>query len=484
METPAMTIQETAEKLASGALTAQELTKSYLERIKKHNDDIRAFVSVSDTALEEANAMDQRRAAGESLGLLAGIPIAVKDNLLVQGWEVTASSQVLEGHISSYDATVVERLKKAGAILIGRTNMDEAAMGSSTETSHHGPTKNPWNKTKIPGGSSGGSAAAVAAGFVPAALGSDTGGSIRQPASLCGIVGFKPTYGRVSRYGLIALASSLDQIGPLTRTVEDAALVLEAIEGHDPKDGTSTELSNTTVPALIEKSVEGKTLGVPKEFFGSGIDPRVAQVVQEAIAELERAGAKIQDVSLPHAEYALPTYYIIQPAEASSNLGRYDGLRYGYHSGGENLQQTYERTRGEGFGKEVKRRIMLGSYTLSAGYYDAYYRKALKVRTLIKRDFDEAFRSVDAIVGPTSPFIAWNIGEKMDDPLAMYLADIYTVTANLATIPGMSVPCGFVDGLPVGLQILGKAFNEYTLFCIGATYQDRTDWHTQTPLNV
>jgi aspartyl-tRNA(Asn)/glutamyl-tRNA(Gln) amidotransferase subunit A len=279
----------------------------------------------------------------------------------------------------------------------------------------------------------------------------------------------------------MAMASSLDQIGSFTHTVEDAALMLEAIEGRDPKDGTSAELSNTTIPALIEKSVDGMTLGVPKEYFASGMDSRVAMVVQEAIAELERAGAKIQEISMPHSEYALAAYYIIQPAEASSNLGRFDGLRYGYHSGGENLQETYERTRGEGFGTEVKRRIMLGSYTLSAGYYDAYYRKALKVRTLIKRDFDEAFKNVDAIVCPTSPTVAWNIGEKFNDPLAMYLADIYTVTANLATVPGMSVPCGFVDGLPVGLQILGKPFDEYSLFRIGATYQDRTSWHTQSP---
>ncbi|MCR4313894.1 MAG: Asp-tRNA(Asn)/Glu-tRNA(Gln) amidotransferase subunit GatA [Candidatus Uhrbacteria bacterium] len=481
MDVSRLTIKEASEKLASGTLSAEALTKSYLDRIKEQDGDIHAFVSLSASALEDAKAVDARRAVGASLGPLAGIPIGIKDNMLVQGWEVTAAAQILEGHMGAYDATVISRLKNAGAVLIGTTNMDDAAMGSSTETSHHGPTKNPWDKTKVPGGSSGGSAAAVAAGFVPAALGSDTGGSVRQPASLCGVVGLKPTYGRVSRYGLIALASSLDQIGPLTRTVEDAALILEAIEGRDPKDGTSTELSNTTIPSLIEKSVEGMTLGVPKEYFTSGMDSRVAVVVQEAIAELERAGAKIQEISLPHSEYALAAYYIIQPAEASSNLGRYDGLRYGYHSGGENLQETYERTRGEGFGKEVKRRIMLGSYTLSAGYYDAYYRKALKVRTLIMRDFDEAFKNVDAIVCPTSPSVAWNIGEKFDDPLAMYLADIYTVTANLATIPGMSVPCGFVDGLPVGLQILGKAFDEYTLFRVGATYQDRTDWHKQTP---
>ncbi|NQV90021.1 Asp-tRNA(Asn)/Glu-tRNA(Gln) amidotransferase subunit GatA [Candidatus Uhrbacteria bacterium] len=481
MDVSTLTIKEAGEKLASGEMTAEALTQNYLDRISEQDESIHAFISVSESALDEARAIDARRALGESLGPLAGIPIGIKDNMLVQGWEVTSAAQILEGHIGIYNATVIDRLKQAGAVLIGGTNMDDAAMGSSTETSHHGPTMNPWDKTKVPGGSSGGSAAAVAAGFVPGALGSDTGGSIRQPAALCGIVGLKPTYGRVSRYGLIALASSLDQIGPITHTVEDSAIMLQAIEGYDPKDSTSATLTNTTVPSLIEKDVTGMTLGIPKEYFGSGMDPRVRDVVMEAVQELERAGAKIKEISLPHAEYALATYYIIQPAEASSNLGRLDGLRYGYHSGGENLQETYERTRGEGFGTEVKRRIMLGSYTLSAGYYDAYYRKALKVRTLIKQDFDEAFKDVDAILSPTSPTVAWNIGEKFNDPLAMYLADIYTVTANLATIPGMSVPCGFVDGLPVGLQILAKPFDEYSLFKVGATFQDRTAWHTQTP---
>ncbi|MBI4437744.1 Asp-tRNA(Asn)/Glu-tRNA(Gln) amidotransferase subunit GatA [Candidatus Uhrbacteria bacterium] len=481
MDVSTLTIKEAGEKLASGELTAVDYAQGCLDAIANGNENLNAFLEVSQTALDEAASIDARRAAGESLGSLAGIPIGLKDNMLVRGWGSTSGSQILEGYRGAYDSTITQRLQAAGAILIGRTNMDEFAMGSSTETSHHGASCNPWDAQKVPGGSSGGSAVAVAAGFIPAALGSDTGGSIRQPASLCGVVGLKPTYGRVSRYGLMALASSFDQIGPITRTVEDAALILEAIEGRDPKDGTSVELTNTTVPALIEKSVDGMTLGVPKEYFASGMDAHVASVVHEAIAELERAGAKIQEISMPHSEYALAAYYIIQPAEASSNLGRFDGLRYGYHSSGENLPETYKRTRGEGFGKEVKRRIMLGSYTLSAGYYDAYYRKALKVRTLIKRDFDEAFKRVDAIVCPTSPSVAWNLGEKFDDPLAMYLADIYTVTANLATVPGLSVPCGFVDGLPVGLQILAKPFDEYTLFRVGATYQDRTNWHKQSP---
>jgi len=481
MDVLILTMKEASEKLASGELTAEALTQSCLEAIESGNERLNAFLEVSQTALDEAREIDVRRAKGEDVGPLAGIPVGLKDNMLVQGWGSTSGSQILEGHKGIYDGAIAQRLKKAGAILIGRTNMDEFAMGSSTENSHYGPTMNPWDITKVPGGSSGGSAVAVSAGFVPVALGSDTGGSIRQPASLSGVVGLKPTYGRVSRYGLMALASSLDQIGPFTRTVEDAAIMLQAIEGYDPKDSTSAQLSNTTIPSLIEKSVEGMTLGIPKEYFGSGMDPKVREVVMEAVQELERAGAVIKEISLPHAEYALAAYYIIQPAEASSNLGRFDGLRYGYHSGGENLQETYERTRGEGFGTEVKRRIMLGSYTLSAGYYDAYYRKALKVRTLIKQDFDEAFKDVDAILSPTSPTVAWNIGEKFNDPLSMYLADIYTVTANLATIPGMSVPCGFVDGLPVGLQILAKPFDEYTLFKVGATYQDRTSWHTQTP---
>lgn len=477
-----VTLKETIQKMNVGELTSEALVSDSLNRIKQENEDLNAMLWVSESVLDEAREIDKRRAQGEELGTLAGIPFGIKDNILVQGWKSTAGSQILEGHTGSYNATVIERLKAAGALLLGRTNMDEFAMGSSTESSHYGPTKNPWDKEKIPGGSSGGSAAAVASGFVPVALGSDTGGSIRQPAALCGVVGLKPTYGRVSRYGLMALASSLDQIGPFTRTVEDAALVLEAIEGLDPKDSTSFDLTNTVVPSLIEKDVTGMKLGLPKEYFNGMMDPLIEKTIMAAVEELERAGAKIQEISLPHCEYALATYYIIQPAEASSNLGRFDGLRYGYHSTGKNLQDTYERTRGEGFGSEVKRRIMLGSYTLSAGYYDAYYRRALKVRSLIKRDFDEAFKQVDAIVSPTSPSLAWNLGEKFNDPIAMYLSDIYSVSGNLATIPAMSIPCGFVNGLPVGLQLMAKPFDEYSLFRIGATYQDRTSWHTQTPL--
>ncbi len=476
-----MSLKEAGEKLSAGETTAKALTQTYLDRIKDGNEKLNVFLSVAGDALEQAQVIDDRRAAGEQLGPLAGIPVAIKDNLLVKDWEVTAGSQMLEGHKASYDATVIDRLKKAGAVLIGRANMDEFAMGSSTESSHYGPTANPWDKTKVPGGSSGGSAAAVAAGFAPVALGSDTGGSIRQPASLCGVVGLKPTYGRVSRYGLMAMASSLDQIGPFTRTVEDAATVLEAIEGKDERDATSVELSNTTISALLDTDLTGMTVGLPKEYFVDGMDEKVRTSVMEAVAELECAGAKVVDVSLPHAQYALAAYYIIMPAEASSNLGRFDGLRYGYHSMGKDLQESYARTRGEGFGPEVKRRIMLGSYTLSAGYYDAYYRRALKTRSLIKKDFDEVLKRVDVIVTPTSPSVAWGLGEKFNDPLTMYLSDIYTISANLATVPAMSVPCGFAHDLPVGLQFMAKPFDEHSLLRAGHAYQSRTDWHTKTP---
>ena len=462
-------------------ISSEELVSSYVSAIESSNDSMNAMLDVSKTVIKEAKEIDKKRAAGESLGLLAGVPIAIKDNILVQDWGSTAGSQILEGHKGAYNATVIERLKIAGAILLGRANMDEFAMGSSNETSHYGPTKNPWDQTKIPGGSSGGPAAAVAAGYVPCALGSDTGGSVRQPASLCGVVGLKPTYGRVSRYGLMAMASSFDQIGPLTRTVEDAALVMETIEGIDPKDGTSFDLSSTTIPELLEKDVQGLKIGLPKEYFVEQMDPAIKKSVMDAVKVFESAGAAVQEVSLPHAEYALAAYYIIMPSEASSNLGRYDGLRYGYHSSGSNLIDTYARTRGEGFGREVQRRIMLGSYTLSAGYYDAYYRKALQIRSLIKQDFDKALKEVDVILTATSPSVAWGLGEKFDDPITMYLSDIYTVTANLATIPAMSVPCGFVENLPVGLQLMGRPFDEHTLYRMGAYYQSVTDWHNKTP---
>jgi len=475
------TIRELAKELEQGTLTSEQLVRQYFETIENNNERLNAVISTSDSAIEEAKEIDKRRAAGESLGVLAGIPIIVKDNILVQDWEITAASQILEGYKASYNATVIERLKAAGAILIARANMDEFAMGSSTESSHYGPTKNPWDLSKVPGGSSGGSAAAVAAGFAPCALGSDTGGSVRQPASLCGIVGLKPTYGRVSRYGLIPMASSLDQIGPMTHTVEDAALIMQVMEGKDAHDATSIDLSSTTVPELIEPDVKGLRIGLPKEYFVKGMDEEIRSRVMEAVKVLEDAGAIITEISLPHAEHALAAYYILVPSEITSNLGRFDGLRYGYHSTGTSLTDTYERTRGESFGAEVKRRIMLGSYTLSAGYYDAYYRKALQLRTLIKQDFDEALKEVDVILTPTSPFVAWNLGEKFNDPMTMYLADIYTITANLTALPAMSIPCGFSNGLPVGLQLMGRAFDEHTLYRVGMFYQSVTTFHKESP---
>ncbi|OGL71429.1 aspartyl/glutamyl-tRNA amidotransferase subunit A [Candidatus Uhrbacteria bacterium RIFCSPHIGHO2_02_FULL_47_44] len=468
------TIRELSKALQERTLTSEELVRSCLKKIEEENEALNAFIWVSGTAIDEAKEIDLRREAGEELSVLAGIPIAVKDNILVQGWEITAGSQILENHKGAYDATVIERLKNAGAILIGRTNMDEFAMGSSTETSHYGSTKNPHDRTKVPGGSSGGSAVAVAAGFVPCALGSDTGGSVRQPASLCGVVGLKPTYGRVSRYGLIPMASSLDQIGPFTNTIEDAALVMEVIEGKDENDATSIELASTTAPELIEPDVKGLRIGLPKEYFVEGMDEEIRMRIDEAVKKFEAAGAIIKEVSLPHAKYALAAYYIVAPSEITSNLGRFDGLRYGYHSQGSNLLDTYERTRGEGFGPEVKRRIMLGSYTLSAGYYDAYYKKALQVRSLIKQDFDEALKEVDVILTPTSPSVAWDLGAKFDDPITMYLSDIYTITANLAAIPAISIPCGTAHGLPVGLQLMGKAFDEHMLYRAGMWFEKNT----------
>jgi aspartyl-tRNA(Asn)/glutamyl-tRNA(Gln) amidotransferase subunit A len=480
MDVSTMTIKQIKDAIASKESTVEEITQAYLDRIESYKE-LNAFIEVAEDALDQAKEIDKRIANGEDVGVLGGVPIALKDNMLVKGWETTAGSMILEGHKSAYDSTVTKRLRAAGAVLIGRTNMDEFAMGSSTESSHYGATKNPWDLEKVPGGSSGGSAAAVAAGLVPVALGSDTGGSIRQPASLCGITGMKPTYGRVSRYGLMALASSLDQIGPFTHTVEDAALVMEVIEGKDEHDATSADLKDTTVPELLGTDVKGLKIGIPKEYFVEGMDPEIKKLVMDAVGEFEKAGAEVKEISLPHAKYALAAYYIIMPAEASSNLGRFDGLRFGYRSSGENLIDTYSRTRGEGFGKEAKRRIMLGAYTLSAGYYDAYYRKALQVRTLLKQDFDEALKQVDVIITPTSPSVAWGLGEKFNDPITMYLSDIYTITANLVSVPAMSIPCGFVDGLPAGLHLTAKHFDEYQLYRAGTFYQSVTDWHKQSP---
>lgn len=468
------TIREMRQAMDASELSARELTEAVLKDIAKRDGDIHAFLSVSETAAAEADEVDRRRKNGENLPALAGIPIAIKNNILVQGWKTTAGSQILGNYVAPYDATVIFRLRQAGAILIGATNLDEFAMGSSTENSAFGPTKNPCDPERIPGGSSGGSAAAVAAGFVPAALGTDTGGSIRQPAAMCGVVGLKPTYGRVSRYGSIAMASSLDQIGPIARTVEDAATLLLAIEGKDPKDATSAELPDTTIPELLSRDVKGLRLGVPKEYFVEGMDSEVERLVREAIKAHEAAGAEIEEISLPHAPHALAAYYVVMPCEVSSNMARYDGMRYGFSASGESLEETYRLSRGDGFGAEVKRRIMLGSFALSKGYADALYKKALKVRTLIKRDFDEAFTHVDAIIAPTSPSVAWKLGEKVEDPLTMYLSDIYTISANLATIPAMSIPCGLAHGLPVGLQLMAKPFAEATLFRLGAWFEAQT----------
>ncbi|NBS41200.1 Asp-tRNA(Asn)/Glu-tRNA(Gln) amidotransferase subunit GatA [bacterium] len=476
------TARNIARDVREGKRTAEQVVRESLDAIESQNGTLNALLGVFSSALDDARAIDARIAAGEDVGPLAGVPVVMKDNMMVAGERCSAGSRILENHDAAYDSTVTKKLRAAGAVIVGRANMDEFAMGSSTENSHYGVSRNPWDASRVPGGSSGGSAVAVAAGFAPLAFGSDTGGSIRQPASLCGVVGLKPTYGRVSRHGLMALASSLDQIGPFARTVEDAALALQVIQGEDPLDASTVPGESVSIPELLPQDVKGLRIGVPKEYFIDGMDADVKKSVMDALATLESNGAELVEISLPHTEYAMAAYYIIQPSEASSNLARFDGIRYGYSSEGASLLETYERSRGEGFGAEVQRRIMLGTYALSAGYSDAFYKKALKVRTLIKRDFDEAFKGVDVIAGPTSPTLAWPIGEKFNDPLAMYLSDVYTVSANLATIPGMSVPCGFVNGLPVGLQLLGRPFGEDVVFRVGAFYQNVTDWHLRMPI--
>jgi len=476
-----MTIFDLREAMESGETTSLEIVKGYLARCDELNGALNVFVEIFEKeAISDAKKWDKARANNEELPPLAGIPIAIKDNILISGKKATAGSKILSEYTAVYDSTAVQKLRDAGAIIFGRTNMDEFAMGSSTETSSFGATKNPWNTNKVPGGSSGGSAAAVAAGLVPAALGTDTGGSVRQPASLTGVVGLKPTYGRVSRYGLIALASSLDQIGVFAHTAKDAALVLEIIEGEDEHDATSVN-EELTIPELLDVDVKGMTIGVPDEYFVDEMDSEIRSRVEDAIEVFKKGGAKIKKISLPHTEYSLATYYVILPCEASSNLARFDGIRYGAPAESETLLERYIRTRSEGFGREVKRRIMIGTYALSSGYYDAYYKKALQVRAKIREDFDSAFRKVDLILAPTSPCVAWDIGEKFDDPLTMYMADIFTTSANLAGIPGISLPCGLVENLPVGLQLLAKPFDEYSLFKAGAFYQDKTDWHTKSP---
>jgi aspartyl-tRNA(Asn)/glutamyl-tRNA(Gln) amidotransferase subunit A len=465
-----LTVESTLTAIAEKQFTASAMVDAFYGKIRKEDSDIGAYLTLSEErAYAQAARIDELAGRGDALPPLAGVPIAVKDVISTKGVRTTAGSQILDNYNAPYNATVVDRLEGAGAIILGKTNCDEFAMGSSNENSGFHPVRNPRDRTRVPGGSSGGSAAVIAAGTAVASLGTDTGGSIRQPASFCGVVGLMPTYGRVSRYGLIAFASSLDKIGPFGKTVKDAALLLEVMAGRDPLDSTSADLPVPSYSDSVGQPVAGLKIGVPSEYFGDGLDTEVRSAVEAAIQKLAEAGGEIVPLSLKHTAYAIPTYYLVATAEASSNLARFDGVRYGLRAkGAKTLSEMYRRTRDEGFGAEVKRRIMLGTYALSAGYYDAYYLKAQRVRTLIARDFDEAFAKVDAIVTPTTPTPAFRLGEKADDPLAMYLADIFTVTASLAGIPGLSVPCGNnSDGLPIGLQVLGKHFDEATVLRVG-----------------
>jgi len=481
---PLATLAELRRALDRGEVSSLELVDAALARAEASARSLGLFLGLrSEAARDEAAAADARRARGALRSPLDGLPVAIKDNMLRQGEPTTCGSRILEGFVSPYTATAVAKLVEAGAIEIGRTNMDEFAMGSSTEHSTLGPARNPWHPERSTGGSSGGSAGAVAAGIVPGALGSDTGGSIRQPAGFCGVVGLKPTYGRVSRWGLVAFASSLDQIGVFARTAADAAWLFEAIAGHDPRDSTSLPEPSPRCSPDLDGDVSGLVLGLPREYLvEEGVDPRVLAAVRAAVSELEAAGAKLREVSLPHTRFAIASYYLIATAEASSNLARYDGVRYGHRAAGaQGLTDMYHRTRSEGFGAEVKRRILLGTYVLSAGYYDAYYRKAQQVRTLVRRDFEEAFRGCDAIVTPTSPEVAFPIGSRTEDPLRMYLSDVYTVSANLAGLPGVSIPCGFAHDLPVGLQLLGPPLEEARLLRLADAYQRRSDFHLQRP---
>jgi aspartyl-tRNA(Asn)/glutamyl-tRNA(Gln) amidotransferase subunit A len=479
-----LTIHEAHELLKTRAIGARELVDAVEARVAAVDGEIHAYLTLCrEAARAQADAADRRLRNGEGVTPLTGIPIALKDNLCTTGVKTTCASKILEGFIPPYDATVVARLRAQGAVFVGKTNMDEFAMGSSTENSAFGVTRNPWDRTRIPGGSSGGSAAAVAADECAGALGSDTGGSIRQPAACCGVTGLKPTYGRVSRYGLVAFASSLDQIGPLTKDVTDCALMMNAIAGHDPLDSTSADVACPDFTRGLGRGVRGLRVGVPKEYFIAGMDRSVEDAVKAAIAALEREGAIPVDVSLPHTEYAVAVYYLLATAEASSNLARYDGVRYGHRAKAPaDLIDLYVRSRAEGFGPEVKRRIMLGTYALSSGYYDAYYAKAQRVRTLIKRDFDRAFERADVIATPTAPTPAFRLGEKTQDPLQMYLSDIFTISVNLAGVPALSMPCGFSpEGLPIGLQLIGKTFDEETVLRAAFAYEQATTWKTRKP---
>ncbi len=487
MELHELTIHEMHDRLVRKELTSREATEALYRHIKRVDGKIGAYLLLTEEeAYRQAEEADGRIAQGGEVGDLAGIPMGMKDILCTRGIRTTCGSKILGNYVPFYDATVIGKLKERGFVLLGKLNMDEFAMGSSTENSGFQVTRNPWDLQRIPGGSSGGSSAAVAADETIAALGTDTGGSIRQPAHCCGVVGMKPTYGRVSRYGLVAFASSLDQIGPLTKDVEDCAIMMNAISGYDPCDSTSVNVAIPDYKSFLVKGVKGLRIGIPDEYFVEGMDPDVEKAVREAVKLFETWGARVQKISLPHTEYAVAIYYIIATAEASSNLARYDGVKYGYRSRDyRDLLEMYSRTRAEGFGQEVKRRIILGTYVLSAGYYDAYYRKASQVRTLMRRDFEEAFQKVDVILTPTAPTPAFKIGEKVEDPLQMYLSDIHTIPVNLAGIPAMVVPCGFSrDGLPIGLQIMGKHFDEGSLLRVAYTFEKNTDFHLKKPTAI
>ena len=485
MELHELSIQEIHELLSSRKISSEEITRAYLERIHRLDPQIKSYVTVSDEpALKQASEADKRIQTSEGITPFTGIPYSAKDSISTRGVNTTCSSKILEKYKPFYDATAIRKLDSAGSILLGKNNMDEFGMGSSTENSGFFTTRNPWNYDYVPGGSSGGSAAAVAAGLTPFSLGEDTGGSVRMPASFCGITGLKTTYGRVSRYGLIPLVSSFDTIGPMARSVYDVALVLEAIAGHDPKDSTSRMESVQSYSASLKKNenLRGLRIGIPKEYFVEGLDREVDASLRLAIKQIESLGAEVMEVSLPHTQYAIPVYYLILFAEASSNLAKYDGVRFGLSERNvESLMDVYLKTREKGFGAETKRRIMLGTFALSAGYYDAYYLKAQKVRTLIRQDFEKAFETCDALITPVAPTTAFRIGEKITNPLDMYLSDVFVVAVNLAGIPALSVPCGFSNGLPVGMQIIGPHLSEENLLCIGHLYQSQTDWHLQHP---
>ena len=473
---------ELATDLQKGTYSSEELTRACLQRISAHDARLNSFVTVTEAqALAAAQAADAAIKAGNA-GPLTGIPFAHKDIFCTNGVKTSCGSRMLDNFIAPYDATVTEKLLAAGAVMVGKTNMDEFAMGSSNETSFYGPVRNPWDETTVPGGSSGGSAAAVAARLVPASTGTDTGGSIRQPAALCGVTGLKPTYGRVSRYGMIAFASSLDQGGPFTRSAEDAAVMLGAMAGFDARDSTSVERPVDDYVAQLNQPLQGLKIGLPKEYFGTGLDTAVGDAVAAALEEFKKLGATVIDITLPNTHLSVPAYYVVAPAECSSNLSRFDGVRFGHRADNpQDLQDLYTRSRGEGFGDEVKRRILVGTYALSAGYYDAYYLKAQQARHLIRDDFLQAFEQVDVIMGPTAPSVAFKLGEKADDPVSMYLSDIYTIAVNLAGLPAISVPAGFSNGLPVGLQVIGNYFDEARLLNVGHQYQQVSDWHTRSP---